>query len=243
MTEINVEKQAARKIDLPRMIAILLRPSEAFSPMASDRHSSWLTPMLVLSISSILVAIVLGYLKTQSALNNVVELPSDWEFWSPEMQESFLQAQQTSQGPVINYVLPAIGALFSLWLGWVVFAGIMRLVSTLLGGRGTLQSALNVVGWANTPFILRDLLRILFMLFAGRQIVSPGLSGFAQPGFLYQALSRIDLFLVWNIALLAIGFSVADGLPKGKALIGILVVVLILIAIQSGLGAAIASFG
>lgn len=243
MTEINVEKQAARKIDLPRMIAILLRPSEAFSPMASDRHSSWLTPMLVLSISSILVAIVLGYLKTQSALNNVVELPSDWEFWSPEMQESFLQAQQTSQGPVINYVLPAIGALFSLWLGWVVFAGIMRLVSTLLGGRGSLQSALNVVGWANTPFILRDLLRILFMLFAGRQIVSPGLSGFAQPGFLYQALSRIDLFLVWNIALLAIGFSVADGLPKGKALIGILVVVLILIAIQSGLGAAIASFG
>ncbi len=225
------------------MIAILLRPSEAFSPMASDRHSSWLTPMLVLSISSILVAIVLGYLKTQSALNNVVELPSDWEFWSPEMQESFLQAQQTSQGPVINYVLPAIGALFSLWLGWVVFAGIMRLVSTLLGGRGSLQSALNVVGWANTPFILRDLLRILFMLFAGRQIVSPGLSGFAQPGFLYQALSRIDLFLVWNIALLAIGFSVADGLPKGKALIGILVVVLILIAIQSGLGAAIASFG
>lgn len=243
MTEINVEKQAARKIDLPRMIAILLRPSEAFSPMASDRHSSWLTPMLVLSISSILVAIVLGYLKTQSALNNVVELPPDWEFWSPEMQESFLQAQQTSQGPVINYVLPAIGALFSLWLGWVVFAGIMRLVSTLLGGRGSLQSALNVVGWANTPFILRDLLRILFMLFAGRQIVSPGLSGFAQPGFLYQALSRIDLFLVWNIALLAIGFSVADGLPKGKALIGILVVVLILIAIQSGLGAAIASFG
>lgn len=243
MTEINVEKQAARKIDLPRMTAILLRPSEAFSPMASDRHSSWLTPMLVLSISSILVAIVLGYLKTQSALNNVVELPPDWEFWSPEMQESFLQAQQTSQGPVINYVLPAIGALFSLWLGWVVFAGIMRLVSTLLGGRGSLQSALNVVGWANTPFILRDLLRILFMLFAGRQIVSPGLSGFAQPGFLYQALSRIDLFLVWNIALLAIGFSVADGLPKGKALIGILVVVLILIAIQSGLGAAIASFG
>ena len=40
-----------------------------------------------------------------------------------------------------------------------------------------------------------------------------------------------------------IGFSVVDGLPKTKALIGVIVVVLILIAIQSGFGAAIANFG
>ena len=243
MTETTIEKQSARRFDFPRLFAMLLRPSEAFSPMTSDRHSSWLTPMLALTISSILVVIVTGYLKTQAAMNGVVELPPDWQFWTPEMQESYLQAQQTSQGPVANYVLPAVGALFSLWLGWVIFVGIMRLVSTLLGGRGSTQSALNIVAWANTPFIVRDILRAIFMLIAGHQIASPGLSGFTQPGFISQFLSRTDIFLFWNIALLGIGFSVVDGLPKGKALIGVLVVVLILIAIQAGVGAAIANFG
>lgn len=222
---------------------MLIRPREAFSPMTSDRHGTWLTPMLVLTISSILVVIVTGYLKTQAALNGVVELPPDWEFWTPEMQDNFLQAQQTTQGPAINYALPAIGALVSLWLGWVVFSGIMRLVSTLLGGRGSMQSALNVVGWAGVPFIVRDVLRILFMLTAGRVIVSPGLSGFVEAGFASQMLSRTDLFLFWNIALLGIGFAVVDGLPKGKALLGVLVVVFLLLAIQSGVSAAIASFG
>ena len=81
------------------------------------------------------------------------------------------------------------------------------------------------------------------MLIAGHQIASPGLSGFVQPGFFYQFLSRADIFLFWNIALQGIGFSVVDGLPKGKALIGVLVVVLILIAIQAGVGATIANFG
>lgn len=243
MNETTIEKQPVRRIDIPRLFAMLSRPSKAFSPMASDRHGTWLTPMLVLTLSSILVVIVTGYLKTQAALNGIVEFPPDWEFWTPEMQENYLQAQQTTQGPVVNYILPAIGAIFSLWLGWAIFTGIMRLVSTLLGGRGSMQSALNIVGWANTPFIVRDLLRALFMLIAGHEIASPGLSGFVQPGFMYQCLSRTDIFLFWNIALLGIGFSVVDGLPRNKALIGVLVVVLTLIAIQSGLGAAIANFG
>lgn len=211
--------------------------------MSADKHSTWLTPMLLLSLTTILVVIVTGYLKTQAALNSVVELPPDWEFWTPEMQENYLQAQQTTQGPAINYVLPAIGALLSLWFGWVVFSGIMRLVSTLLGGRGSMQSALNIVGWAGVPFALRDVLRMLFMLSAGRVIASPGLSGFAEAGFALQFLAHTDLFMFWNIALLGIGFSVVDGLPRGKATIGGAVIVFLLLAIRSAIGAAVAGFG
>lgn len=222
---------------------MLIRPAQSFLPMSADKHSTWLTPMLLLSLTTILVVIVTGYLKTQAALNGVVELPPDWEFWTTEMQENYLQAQQATQSPAINYVIPMIGALFSLWLGWLIFSGIMRLVSTLLGGRGSMQSALNVVGWAGIPFAVRDVLRVLFMLSAGRAIASPGLSGFVEAGFALQFLSHTDLFMFWNIALLGIGFSVVDGLPRGKALIGAAVVVFILLAIRSAIGAAVAGFG
>jgi len=35
---------------------------------------------------------------------------------------------------------------------------------------------------------------------------------------------------------LIIGFSIADGLPRGKAFVGVVIVVLILLAAQAGLG-------
>jgi len=42
--------------------------------------------------------------------------------------------------------------------------------------------------------------------------------------------------LIWNIVLLIIGFSTSNGLPFGKAFVGVMVVVLILLATQAGVG-------
>ena len=243
MTESIAPTQTNRRFDFPKLFTILIRPGEAFSSMTSDRQGTWLTPLLALTLTAILVVLVGGYIKTQAAFGGPVELPPDWEFWTPDMQQSYLDAQQTAQGPVVNYVLPLVGALVTLWLGWVVFSGIMRLVSTLLGGRGSMQSALNVVAWASVPFIIRDLLRAFFMLATSREIVSPGLSGFVESGFLSHLLVRADLFFIWNILLLGLGFSIVDGLPKGKSFIGVAVVILILVFIQAGVGAAVASLG
>jgi len=124
-----------------------------------------------------------------------------------------------------------------LWLGWVVFAGLLHLGSTLLGGRGSMQGALNLVAWAGLPFAMRDILRVVFMLLAGHAIVSSGLSGFAsETGFIYQLLAQTDIFLVWNIALLVSGLAIADELPKGKSLLGVMVIVLVVLLVQAGLG-------
>jgi hypothetical protein len=244
MTELNSEKRPPRRFDLSRLMGMITRPRVVFSSIASDTKGSWLTPMLALTVSAVLVVILSGYLKSRAAVMGEVTLPPDWQYWTPEMQENFMQAQQTAQGPMFAYVFPIIGALLSLWLGWMVFSGILRLGSTLLGGRGSMQSALNIVAWASVPFIVRDILRIVFMLAVGQAIASPGLSGFAEPfSFLSQFLAKVDLFFFWNITLLALGFAVIDGLPKGKALAGVVVIVLTLLFIQAGLGAFFSGLG
>jgi hypothetical protein len=100
-----------------------------------------------------------------------------------------------------------------------------------------MQSALNIVAWASLPFVLRDVLRMIFMLLAGHAIVSPGLSGFSGSAvFVAQILSRVDLFFLWTIILLIIGFGKADGLPRNKAIVGVVAVLLIMLLMQSGLG-------
>jgi hypothetical protein len=223
---------------------MLFRPRQGFQEMASEARPTWLTPMLLLSITGILVVIVAGYLKSRAALMGEGPLPPDWQFWTPEMQNNYMQAQQATQGPVFLYVMPMIGSLTGLWLGWLLLAGLLHFGSTLLGGRGSMQSALNVVAWASLPFAVRDILRIIFMLATGHAIVNPGLSGFiSTPGFVAQLLARLDIFLIWHVILLVIGLGLADGLPRTKAVTGVVVVLSLVLLAQAGLGALSSGFG
>jgi len=142
------------------------------------------------------------------------------------------------------YVMPMISSLAGLWVGWLLLSALLHFGSTLLGGRGSMQSALNVVAWASLPFVVRDILRIVFMLSAGHAITSPGLSGFmSTAGFMSKLLMRVDLFLIWNVVLLVIGFGIADSLPRSKAVTGVVVVILLVLLAQAGLGALGSSFG
>jgi hypothetical protein len=200
--------------------------------------------MLLLTLTAILVVIVAGYLRTRAAMTGEIPLPPDWQFWTPEMQNNYMQAQQATQGPVFIYIMPMVGSLTGLWVGWLLLAALLHFGSTLLGGRGSMQSALNIVAWASLPFAIRDILRIIFMLVTGHSIVSPGLSGFAPAaGFVSQLLTRLDVFLIWQVILLMIGFALTDGLPRSKAVTGVLVMMLLVLLAQAGLGALTSGFG
>lgn len=243
MTE-STPSTPTKRLDFARIFPILFQPRRTFTEIAAEANASWLTPMLVLSISAALVVFVSGYFKARAAMMGEVQLPPDWEYWTPDMQNNFMQAQQATQSPVFVYIIPLVMSLAGLWFGWLILSGLLHLGSTLLGGRGSMRGALNVAGWASLPFLVRDLLRMIFMLLAGHVIVSPGLSGFANGTiFLSKILEQADIFFVWNVILLILGFSLADGLPKNKATVGVLAVVLILLLALAGAGAATSSLG
>lgn len=244
MTDITLEQKPARRFDVSRVWSVLIHPRRTFEELASESRATWLTPMLVLSLTTILVVVVSGYFKARAAMMGEVPLPPDWQYWSPDMQNDYMQAQQATQGTTFVYIIPLVGALTTLWLGWVVVAGLLHLGSTLLGGRGSMQSALNVVAWGSIPFAVRDILRIIFMLAVGHAIASPGLSGFvSSAGFFAKLLTRVDLFWIWYVVLLVIGFAVTDGLPRNKALIGVVTVLLLILAAQAGMGTLTSSVG
>jgi hypothetical protein len=243
MTE-TIQKQPVRRINLARLISLFLRPRQVFTEMAPETRASWSTPMLVLSITAILVVIVAGTLKTRAAMMGEITLPPDWQYWTPDMQNNYMLGQQARQGPAFMYIIPMVGSLTGLWLGWLVLAGLLHLGSTLFGGRGSMQGALNVVAFASLPFALRDLLRVVYMLASSHAITSPGLSGFAaSAGLVSQLLRYMDIFLIWNIILLVIGFSISDGLTRGKAFVSVLIVMTIVLLAQAGIGLIGSSLG
>ncbi|MEW6404458.1 MAG: YIP1 family protein [Chloroflexota bacterium] len=240
MTE-SLDLKPSRRLNFARVMEVLLQPARTLKLIVEESRSSWLTPMLALSLSSLMGVVVSGYLTARAASMGEMQLPRDWEWWTPDMQNNYMQAQQSMQGPVFTYVIPLLSALASLWLGWLLLSGLLHLGSTLLGGRGSMQNALNVAAWASLPFLVRDLLRVVYMLLAGHAIVSPGLSGFAGSSqFLTEILSRVDIFFIWTCILLIIGFAVADSLPRKKAIADVAVVIVLLMLAQAGIGTLLA---
>ncbi len=230
-----------RRFELKRVFAFLFQPRKEFERIAAEEASSWQMPMLLLSLALILRLIVSGYFQSRAASMGQVPLPPDWQWWTPEMQNNYMQAIQQTQNPVFVYIIPIVMGLFGLWLGWPVLTGLLHLTSTLFGGRGKMGIALSLVAWASIPFALRDLLRVAFMLMVGRTISSPGLSGFITatgPGMLFlgQILANVDIFSLWHIFLLILGFRLTDNLPAVKAAVGVLIVLTLTLLAQAGLG-------
>ena len=233
-----------RRFDIPRVFAVFFNPRAAFSELISENRATWLTPMLVLSITATLAVFASGYMNTRSAMMGGVSLPPDWQYWTPEMQQNYMQAQQATQGPVFMYVMPLVGTMARLWLGWLVFAALLHLGSTLSGGRGSMQGSLSITAWANLPFAIRDILRVFYTFIAQHAITSPSLSGFASgPGFIANILARTDLFLIWFLVLMTIGLAIADGLTKRKSFVIVLLVAAIVLGAGAGLGALASNLG
>jgi len=232
---------APKRFELQRLFVFFIHPRQQFNQLAAAEGSLWQMPMLALSLMLILRLVVSGFFQARAAAMGETPLPPDWQWWTPEMQNNYMQAMAQTQGPVFVYIIPIVMGLTSLWLGWPILSGLLHLTSTLFGGRGKMGAALNLVAWASLPFALRDLLRIIFMLVTQHTIASPGLSGFITATdtglvFLGQLLANLDLFYIWQIVLLIIGFSIADNLSTAKAAAGVLIVLLVALLAQAGLG-------
>jgi hypothetical protein len=240
MTESN---PSSRYFDLAQIPSFLIHPRQALDRFASEENPAWLIPMLVLSIFFLIRIIVGGYLQARASSLGQAALPADWQWWTPDMQNNYLQAIQATQGPVFAYIIPAVTGLAKLWLGWFILGGLLHLASTLLGGRGSMKSILTLTAWACLPFALRDLVRIVFMLISKNTIASPGLSGFSNVLFLSKVLASIDLFFLWFTILLIIGLRITDNLPVGKAIVGVAIVLLLVLLVQGGLGTLSATLG
>jgi len=232
-----------RRFDLKQILAFLIHPRQGVERLAVEQKPAWLVPMLVLSILLLLRTIVSGYLQARASAMGQAALPADWQWWTPDMQNNYMQAIQATQGPVFVYIIPGVTGLAKLWLGWLIVGGLLHLASTLLGGRGSMISVLNLAAWASLPFALRDLLRVVFMLIAQHPIGSPGLSGFGGGLFLSKVLASVDVFLVWFAILLVMGLRETDTLPGGRATAGVVIVLILVLLVQGGLGTLSANLG
>ncbi len=248
MTDISYVQQTKR-LNFAWVPEILFHPRRGFQQIASLTVSVWLTPLLILSFFTVINVLVTGRIKSQAATMGEITYFPDFEYYTAEQQAQYMQAVQSRQGPVFIYVLPSITALASIWFGWLILGGILHLVTTLFGGRGSTAVSLNIVAWSSLPLVLREIIQLSYVLISHNLINNPGLSGFTPISdsnlsiFLSHLLSVIDIYWIWQLVLLVIGIRISSGLNPSKSIMGVLITVLIILLLQSGFAYIIQALG
>lgn len=231
------------------VLPILFRPRATMRRIVENAHPTSRTPLTLVVLAAVIHALVAGSIRAAAAAAGEVSLPQGFEFYTPEQQAQFMQAATATNNATFNYVLPAAGAALGVIVLWLLIGGLLHLVLTLFGGRGTSRSALNVAAWSFIPLLLRYVIQIVAMLMTDSLVASPGLAGFAPAGegffnaFLAGILSHVDIFLLWQIVLLWIGVHLSSRLPLLKSLLAVLATMLIVLALRALPAAVLAQFG
>ncbi|MFO7967006.1 MAG: Yip1 family protein [Archaeoglobaceae archaeon] len=119
---------------------------------------------------------------------------------------------QSMISPTASLVLGVVGGV----LGWVIIAGVLHLVAKALGGRGTFEGMLLLMGFATLPNIFQAPAGLI-AFFSG------GLSG------LMIFFGLMALLGLWILALNVIAIREAQGFTTGKAIVTLILPIVILV--------------
>lgn len=217
MTEPTVEPQGSLA-DRPwgRPLGVLVSPQATFSSLAA--RPSWLPPLLILLVLFITAqALAMQRIDMEAVVRDAMEeqnQPID------EEQIATYAAMQSKVGLACNVVVfPA--ALLAL-------AAILWGLANVAGGEIDFKRSLAVTAHGLMPNAVSSLLTIPVIL--GRQeidvaeaqhgLLASHLAAFAPedaPAWLVALLARVDVFSLWTLALLVVGFAVVARLSKGAA--------------------------
>jgi len=236
---------APTKNTLQRIAGVLFAPAETFEDIS--RKPNILGPLLII--------VLIGYVSTffivqRMDWNAVMEAQMDaMKKQNPNMsQEDFARVAKVSSamGKVIGWVSPLMGVVW-----YMILAGVLLLVFRMTGGEGNFQQALSTTLYAWIPLVINGI--ILTIVIVARGSVDPTqmatvlksnpafLVDMKEQAVLFSLLSSIDIFTIWTVVLLIIGFAILSKSSKAKsaAIVISLWVVFILIKVGfAALGAA-----
>jgi hypothetical protein len=206
-----------------RIFGALFSPKPTFASIV--QRPTWIVPVAlgcVLFIAVVYIFTVRGgwpaFFQKQLAGNSRVEQ------MTPEQRESLMEKQEKfapAFGYVEGVVIPPVGALLT--------AGVLLLIFNLSGAtKTTFKVALAIVAFAWTPWLIHGVLSILILFLKDITTVDLQNVVASNPGaflpddaskWLTALLSSIDIFSIWTLLLLAIGFSATNPkkLSVGKA--------------------------
>jgi hypothetical protein len=243
MSEISTPAPGAASHDAAwpfprRFVAVFTSPRALFEHLAE--RPTWLVPLLVvLGSVALLFAILMDPVIVPEQLSRM-----------EETGQASDQAVAMMQGP-LKWSFLFIALLFLAGGTFVYAAAVMAVGSFVLGGRFSYRQALSLVSHASLTLVPASLLAIPLALVTKSIEVSFGPGAFFKISqaegffgkFLAYFLFGVDVFRLWQTALIALGVSVIARVASGKATPAIWVLFLAVTLLGAMMQAALALMG
>jgi hypothetical protein len=205
-----------------------------FSPVALFRRFGARPPWVDVTVLSVIITVLFFLLIPGEVLVNTAE-----EAMRQSGQPAPAGMDPESMASIQRYTLLAVGVIAP-WMGLVIQAGVMVLIfSVMLGGQATFRQYVGVVAHAGLVSAVGGLISLPLMVRKGvmdQGITLAALAGGADPdSFIYQFLNAFNVFMVWQIVLLALGAAALN------RRIGAGTAVVVLLGLYACIAAAIAA--
>ena len=222
-----VVEEPARLGPLSRLTGTLLSPGETFVDV--NRKPTWLAPMIIGVITIIASSLFLTW-RVHPNWDEIIrnQVKKRMEKSNQSIPEDQLQ-QQINIGKTIAKFYPIIGAIF-MPIIYVVVGGIFALGMMLIQAKTTFKKILSVVSWT---FAAMGLLGAIVMMASlmvrdeeGLRNIDPTQASGIVPTNLAVFLASdaspvikaiagsLDVFSIWTLILLSIGFAAIAGSKK-----------------------------
>src|SRR5258706_7198743 len=201
-----------------RIIGVLFSPDTTMASIA--KRPDWVLPLVLLLITSLAAGIIIApRVDFASAARESMEQNKNM---SPEQIDKAMRIT-TSIGKVLTYLAPLLSLI-----GLLVIAGVLLLIFRLFGGQGDFKQAFSVTCYASVPSIIKSVITLIVMVTRGGIIPAQQMATLVRTnlGFLadyktnpmaFALYSSFDIFSIWFLALLIIGFAYVSRLSKAKS--------------------------
>ena len=211
-----------------RIIGVLFNPKPTFADIA--RRPSWVAPMLLLFV--IYLGLNFALVKRADWVEVTKDQIAKSKFASrqieqlPEEQRARAIEQGAARAKIVRYVRGVIGWPLLIVVLTAVYFGAFKLIG---GARTNFAAAFAVTAFAHLPMGLRELIAIPVTFLKDPASIDPenflasnpaALLGSDAPPWQMVPLAFLDVFGIWALILMAVGFSATDPkkLPFGKSL-------------------------
>jgi hypothetical protein len=213
---------------MSRILGTFFSPKPTFAAIAQS--PSWVAPMIVLVLISIGLSAVLGQRTNWVEVSK--EQISKNKFASGRIdqlsdeQKDRVYEQAAERSKISRYVRGFIGWPVLLLITSAIYLGVFKLIG---GARINFATAFTISTFAHLPVGLKELIAIPVTLLKDPSSIDPenflasnpaAVIGNDLPVWQMVPLAFLDVFGIWALILVAVGFSAADPkkMPFGKAL-------------------------
>jgi hypothetical protein len=208
-----------------RIVNTFIAPTKAFTDLR--RSPGWWAPWLLISVFSLAFVAVMGrQIGFEQITKNSIAQSSRAEQFDklPPDQRARQLEVSTTITRYISYSLPVLNLII-----FAVIAAVLMGVFNFAAGAGVLfKTSLAIVTYGSLPGIIGAVLGIV-SLFAGvdpsgfnpQNPMATNPAYFMDPlgnKFLYGMASALDVFIVWSIVLMGIGFACNSKVKRSTAI-------------------------